>query len=64
MCVYFYIAIIDFVPNDIRPIDFTSIFSPKKFKENDKITCEYFFESYSLEPYNLECNVLLIYKNF
>ena len=43
MCGYFYIAFIDFVPNDIRPIDFTSIFSPKKFKENDKIACEYFF---------------------
>ena len=42
MCVYFLIGFIDFMFTGRSLIDYTSLFSPYDFKENDKIILVYF----------------------
>ena len=42
MCGYFCIRLIDFMFVETRLIDFTSLFSPYDFKNNDKIIFDYF----------------------
>ena len=42
MCGYFYIGFIDFMLKDKSLTDFTSLFSPNSFKENDDIILNYF----------------------
>ena len=42
MCGYFCIGIIDFMLAEKSLIDFTSLFSPYDFSENDKIIFDFF----------------------
>ena len=42
MCGYFCIRFIDFMLANKTLIDFTSLFSPYDFEENDKIILKYF----------------------
>ena len=40
-CGYFYIGFIDFMLKDKSLTDFTNLFSPNNFKDNDKIVLKY-----------------------
>ena len=42
MCGYFYIEFIDFMLAGKTLTDFTNLFSPNNFKENDNIILNYF----------------------
>ena len=42
MCEYFCIGFIDFMFKGKGLTDFTNLFSPKKFKKNDKVILNYF----------------------
>ena len=53
MCGYFRIGFISFVPKGKRLTDFTDLFSPKNFKDNDKIILKIYKVS-SVYP-NLDC---------
>ena len=45
MCGYFCIGFIDFMLTGKTLIDFTNLFSPNNFKENDDIILNYFMSN-------------------
>ena len=42
MCWYYCIGFIDFMLKDKSLLDYTNLFSPNKYKKNDKIILKYF----------------------
>ena len=42
MCVYFCIRFIDFMLKGKGLLEYTNLFSPNKYKKNDKIILKYF----------------------
>ena len=42
MCGYFYIGFIDFMLKDKSLLEYANLFSPNKYKRNDKIILKYF----------------------
>ena len=42
MCRYFFIEFLDFMLKRKRLLEYTNLFSPSKYKKNDKILLKYF----------------------